>query len=103
MDEGANIFAYDPAVEDYQVERDFKDIGIFEKSLKKFKKFKDPYEACENVDAVVICTDWDEFAALDFHRIYKGMKKPSWIFDGRLILDKDRIEGIGFEIFTIGK
>ncbi len=31
------------------------------------------------------------------------MQKPSFIFDGRLILDHDHLMSIGFNVFCIGK
>jgi UDPglucose 6-dehydrogenase len=31
------------------------------------------------------------------------MKKPSFIFDGRIILDHDQLMSIGFNVFCIGK
>ena len=31
------------------------------------------------------------------------MKKPSFIFDGRLILDHDQLLSLGFRVFCIGK
>lgn len=63
----------------------------------------DPYEAIKDADAIIICTEWDEFRELDYERIYKEMRKPSFIFDGRLILNPDRLRKIGFRVETIGK
>lgn len=40
---------------------------------------------------------------LRFEDIYKSMKKPSYIFDGRKILDHEYLSAIGFEVYTIGK
>ena len=61
------------------------------------------YEACKGADAIVICTEWDEFKVLDYESIYKVMRKPSFIFDGRLILDRNQLQSIGFQVETIGK
>jgi UDPglucose 6-dehydrogenase len=55
------------------------------------------------VDAIIICTEWDEFKALDYERIYAGMNKPAFIFDGRLILDSQKLRAIGFTVDCIGK
>ena len=40
---------------------------------------------------------------LDFKRIYAEMMKPAYIFDGRKILDHDKLQNIGFIVQTIGK
>merc|ERR1712210_19188 len=63
----------------------------------------DPYSAAVAAHAVVICTEWDEFSSLDYTRIYGGMTKPAFLFDGRKILDHDALIKIGFHVETIGK
>jgi len=39
-----------------------------------------------------------QFKALDFQRIYDSMQKPAFVFDGRNILDHDRLRAIGFVV-----
>lgn len=63
----------------------------------------DPYEACKDAHAVAIITEWDEFKQLDWNRIYQSMKKPSFVFDGRNILDHEQLQKIGFTVKAIGK
>ena len=59
---------------------------------------KDPYEACKSAHALVICTEWDAFKELDYERIYASMEKPAFIFDGRKILDHEKLMDIGFRV-----
>ncbi len=40
---------------------------------------------------------------LDYQLIYSTMKKPSFIFDGRILLDHDQLISMGFNVFCIGK
>ena len=40
---------------------------------------------------------------LDYELIFSTMKKPSFLFDGRLTLDHDHLMAIGFNVFCIGK
>lgn len=61
------------------------------------------YKATQGSDAVCIMTEWDEFKELDFKKIYKGMRKPAHIFDGRNILDRKMLESTGFTVYSIGK
>ena len=63
----------------------------------------DPYMAVTGAHAMVICTEWDEFAALDYHRIYEVMEKPAFIFEGWLILDHQKLQEIGFQVVAVGK
>ena len=64
---------------------------------------EDPYEASDGCDAVAIITEWEIYRGLDFEKIYLSMVKPAFIFDGRNILDHDRLFEIGFNVFPIGK
>ena len=48
-------------------------------------------------------TEWDEFAELDFERIYEGMMKPAFLFDGRSVLDHEKLRSIGFQVYAIGR
>lgn len=64
---------------------------------------KDPYEAAYGAHAMVICTEWDEFTQLDYQRVYDLMEKPAFIFDGRLILDHQKLLEIGFQVEAVGK
>ena len=62
----------------------------------------DPYKASKGSHAIAVLTDWDEFKEYDWVKIYDNMEKPAFIFDGRKILDRVKLQKIGFEIFTIG-
>jgi len=61
------------------------------------------FEACLGADAICVLTEWDEFKLLDWEKVYASMNKPSFVFDGRLILDSAKLEKIGFIVRTIGK
>jgi len=63
-------------------------------------------EACEDAEAVVICTEWDEFrdaTAQDWDEIYRSMKKPAFVFDGRGIVDAKVLRSVGFKVHAVGK
>jgi len=66
---------------------------------------RSPYEAAIGAAAVVIATEWDEFRSdcLDYTRVYSGMNKPAYLFDGRLIIDEKALKEIGFKVEVIGK
>ncbi|KAG5615121.1 hypothetical protein H5410_014945 [Solanum commersonii] len=44
-------------------------------------------------DALVVCilTEWDGFKSLDYKKIYDNMQKPAFIFDGRNVVDADKL------------
>lgn len=63
----------------------------------------DAYSACSDAHGIAVLTEWDEFKTLDFDRIYAGMNKPAFCFDGRNILDHEQLRDIGFIVYGLGK
>jgi UDPglucose 6-dehydrogenase len=63
----------------------------------------EPYAAAKDAHAIAILTEWPQFAELDYPRIHQSMVKPSFIFDGRNILDHNRLYALGFNVYPIGK
>uniref|UniRef100_A0A8C4SQY6 UDP-glucose 6-dehydrogenase n=1 Tax=Erpetoichthys calabaricus TaxID=27687 RepID=A0A8C4SQY6_ERPCA len=103
MDEGAHLYIYDPKVKREQIFQDLSHPAISddpERVSRLVTVSMDPYDACENAHAIVICTEWDMFKELDYERIYKAMLKPAFIFDGRRILDSlyDQLQHMGFQV-----
>ena len=45
----------------------------------------------------------NRFKSYDYEKIYEKMSRPSYFFDGRQIIEKTKIENIGFIFFQIGK
>ncbi|XP_078509569.1 UDP-glucose 6-dehydrogenase-like [Lissotriton helveticus] len=109
MDEGARLAIFDPKVKEEQVIHDLSASCILEDDPDRVSRLvticSDPYTACENTHAIVICTEWDLFKELDYGRIYNAMLKPAFIFDGRRILDSvhHHLQHLGFQVETIGK
>ena len=60
-------------------------------------------EACKDAEAIVIATEWKEFLDIDWEEVYKNMKKPAFVFDGRLLVDAAKLREIGFKVVTIGR
>ena len=66
------------------------------------KYANDIYEAVENVDALLVVTEWKEFRLPSWSMIKEKMKKPL-IFDGRNIYDANELSDQGFVYFCIGR
>ena len=64
---------------------------------------ENPYDASFGCDAVAVVTEWDIYKELDYKKIYKSMRKPAFIFDGRNLLDHQDLFNIGFNVYPIGK
>ena len=64
---------------------------------------EDPYEAASGCHAIAIMTEWDMYRSLDYYKIFDSMQQPAFIFDGRNIVDHQKLFEIGFNVFPIGK
>lgn len=60
-------------------------------------------EAITGAHALCVLTEWDAFKAYDYREIFDAMVKPAFVFDGRNILDHDKLREIGFIVYGIGK
>ncbi len=63
----------------------------------------DPYRAVEGADAVLLLTEWQEYASLDWERIYGAMRKPALLYDTRNLLNHAQMRKIGFHVLAVGK
>jgi len=106
LQEGAVVKIYDPKVTKEQIYSDIRENcepHEYETNIENTIICDSAYDAAYNSDALVICTEWDEFTSLDYQNIYNNMNKPSFIFDGRLILNHEELKKIGFVVSAIGK
>ncbi|RMH65457.1 MAG: UDP-glucose/GDP-mannose dehydrogenase family protein, partial [Bacteroidetes bacterium] len=62
----------------------------------------DSYSALHRADALVICTEWNEFRRPDFDKMRRLMATPL-VFDGRNLYDPGRMAEAGFEYYSIGR
>ena len=60
------------------------------------------YDASTEADAIVVLTEWEEYSNINWERISKLMRKPSWIFDSRSILNGKEIKNFGLNFWKIG-
>ncbi len=94
LSRGAIIRAYDPeACNNVRAAlKDYDDIAYF----------NDNYSALAGADALLLLTEWPEFANPDFAKI-KSLMRKYIIFDGRNQYDRIEIENLGFKYFSIGR
>lgn len=105
MDETAKIEVYDPKVTQQQMLADMDYLATRDpqKNSELLCSKDDPYLVCKDAHAIAILTEWDEFKDYDWQRIYNNMKKPAFLFDGRNILDRQKLKEIGFIVYQIGR
>ncbi|CAN0929464.1 UDP-glucose 6-dehydrogenase 4 [Linum grandiflorum] len=113
----AKICIYDPQVQEEQIQRDLalkkfdwdhplhlQPTSSSETSVKQLVScVSDAYEATKGAHGICILTEWDEFKTLDYQKIYDEMEKPAFVFDGRNVVDAEKLRKIGFIVYAIGK
>jgi len=105
LEERAQISVFDPKVQEHQIYKDLKELNTRSASENSelLTVMDDPYEACQDAHGIAILTEWDEFKDYDWRRIKDNMKKPAFIFDGRKLLDRKKLEDLGFIYYAIGE
>ncbi|WP_158960399.1 UDP-glucose 6-dehydrogenase [Myroides fluvii] len=105
IEEEAQIHVYDPKVTGMQMLSDLDYLATRqpEANRQHLTAHQDPYDALAGAHGIAVLTEWDEFITYDWQRIYEHMQKPAFVFDGRNILDREALEQIGFEVYTIGR
>lgn len=92
LERGAQVAAYDPVA--FEPARHvFGD---------KIEYANDPAAALDKADALIVCTDWDEFRQPDFEDMKRRMKSPV-VFDGRNLYRPDHMKEQGFTYHSVGR
>jgi UDPglucose 6-dehydrogenase len=92
LQEGSKITAYDPAAME-RVQSVVSSGITFANSA---------YEAAHGADALLILTEWEEFANLDLARLRQELKYPI-VIDGRNLYDPDVMAAQGFTYYSVGR
>ena len=64
--------------------------------------YRDKYEALNNADALLLLTEWPEYASPDCEEMKERMLTPL-IIDGRNLFSKELLESLGFTYYGIGR
>ena len=91
--EGAHVTVYDP--KGMEKGRELKPVA-------DAKFVKSALDAVDGAEALVIATEWPEFANIDFAEVKKRMTTPI-VFDGRNLLNPETMGELGFHYHSIGR
>ena len=93
---GVKMKAYDPeAMKTFQA-------AASDETLDNMEFMNDRDSVIDDVDALVICTEWNEFRRPDMTRFAKVMKSPV-VFDGRNLYDLKRAKDAGLIYYSVGR
>ncbi len=91
LEEGAKIRAYDPEAMDKA------------RAILPSVEFCDsPYSAASGCDALLVCTEWDEFMTVDLEKLRSVMAHPT-VLDGRNLYDPEQMAKQGFVYKSVGR
>lgn len=91
--EGAHVTAYDP--KGMEKARELK-------SIEAAKLATSALDAVEGAEALIIATEWSEFANVDLAMVKQKMTTPI-VFDGRNLFDPETMGQLGFRYHSIGR
>ncbi len=92
LKEGAKVVAYDPEA-----------MANVQKQLGNSISFaKDPYQALEGADALIIATEWGQFRTPDFALMSQNLKQKV-VFDGRNLFEVEQMQLMGYYYASIGR
>jgi UDPglucose 6-dehydrogenase len=61
-----------------------------------------PIEACQDADALLICTEWPQYGKVDMHQVESAMKTRT-MFDGRNLFRPEQMKAKGWAYYSIGR
>ena len=113
LEEGAILAINDPKVEAKQISSDLSisenkelnylsEIDFNNKNNGNWFFESDIKRAIKNSDAIVILTEWDEYSQINWFEVAKLMRKPSWVFDARSVVIKEKVLKAKLNLWKIG-
>lgn len=108
LEEGAQLAIFDPKVSSTQISQDLclepqnANGGLELGGEGVWRSFATPEAAAQGADAVLILTEWAEFARLDWHHLAAVMRHPAWLFDARAVADQQAARAAGLCVWTVG-
>ena len=92
LEKGARIKAHDP-----------KGMNEAKRLLPKEVEYAvNAYDACQDADAVILMTEWNQYRALDLEKIRDCLKKPVFI-DLRNVYEPGKLKSMGFQYTGVGR
>jgi UDPglucose 6-dehydrogenase len=92
VEAGAEVVAYDPAAR-HTAQEAIGDI---------IRYAEDPYQTLEGADALCLVTEWSEFTAPDWERVW-ALMRDHFVYDGRNLWEPKEILSQGFKYRGIGR
>ena len=111
IEEGAELIIHDPKVTSKQIENDLQiapSLDLAEENLNTSKnqfgswRFCNKLDNFDNVHAVLVLTEWEEYKNINWDLVVKKMVMPAWVFDSRSIVNSDLVQKAGINLWRLG-
>ena len=101
LEEGAQLAILDPKVSEAQMARDLgQQAGRGDGGWQRVEAVPG---AAAGADALVLLTEWQVFAAIDWPAVAAVMRQPAWLFDARAKADASAARAAGLQVWTVGE
>jgi UDPglucose 6-dehydrogenase len=101
LEEGAILQILDPKVPEGQITADLgQPAGTGEGS---WQQVADVQQAASGADALLLLTEWQQFAGIDWPEVAAVMRQPAWLFDARGRADGAAARAAGLNVWTVGE
>jgi len=101
LEEAAMLQIVDPKVSERQMALDLGHApGAGEGS---WHQVPDVLQAASGADALLLLTEWQQFAAIDWPALAAVMRRPAWLFDARVKADAAVARAAGLQVWTVGE
>ena len=99
LEEGAVLQIVDPKVSESQIAQDLgQPAGAGEGSWQQVPEVQ---QAASGADALLLLTEWQQFAVIDWHQVAAVMRQPAWLFDARAKADGALARAAGLQVWTV--
>jgi len=106
LEEGAILQIVDPKVNERQMARDLaQPAGALtgdQAADGSWHPVSDVQQAASGADALLLLTEWQQFAAIDWPGVMAVMRQPAWLFDARAKADASAARAAGLQVWTVG-
>ena len=106
LENGADLCIHDPQVSESQISKilDIDNSNKTKKSIEGSWSYSNNLElAFTDADAIIILTEWEEYFKINWQMMSLLMRRPSWIFDTRGIIEYKNLKGTNLNFWKIGK
>ncbi|MCP9903223.1 nucleotide sugar dehydrogenase [Cyanobium sp. BA5m-10] len=103
LEEGAVLQIVDPKVSERQLEQDLGQPAGDGNGAGCWHQVPDVQQAACGADALLLLTEWQEFAQIDWAAVGELMRRPAWLFDARAKADASAARAAGLQVWTVGE